>query len=127
MYDTYTFFNDGPASCVTVTHIANDPSASIFVMAYGDFDPLNPATNYFGDGGGSGLPVSYSIEVPAFSSFDLVVFGAAGPGTYEFSVSGDFVSTATVSEPGSLALLALPLLALGLARRRPAGPLSVRI
>ncbi len=118
-YDIHTFFNNGPADCITVTHVANVPNASLFVMAYEDFDALSAATDYLGDGGSSGLPISFSINVPAFSSFDLVAFGAVGLGNYEFTVEGRNVILGNgVPLPGTLALVSLPLLAIGAGRRR---------
>jgi autotransporter-associated beta strand protein len=97
-YDTYTFTNLGPASCVTVslTSPCNGLGAGAdFVnsSAYlGSYDPANKCTNYLGDIGASPNPTgSYSFTVPSNSVFVVVVNETTAGGgctNYVLDVSG---------------------------------------
>jgi len=117
-YDLYTFYNSGPAECVTVTQQANDPGVNLFVIAYdGSFDPDNLATGYLADGGLRGVVVTYSFTAPADSLFQLVAISSlAVSGSYEFLVTGESISR--VAEPATLTLAGLGLLLLAAGRRR---------
>ena len=117
-YETFTFFNSGPAECVTVTYtslgIGNDYD---HLSAYQDsFNPSNLLLNYLGDAGesaGGGPGIVFSFMVAANSPFVIVansVFDPTG-GPFSFTVSGDSINAGRVfvsaPEPATLALLGL--------------------
>ena len=124
-YQSYSFFNSGPAECVTVAQVVDYSSFgfNLFVIAYGPggFNPSNASSNYLADAGQSGSGYSYTVNVGANSAFTLVAFDIFNAdGNYTFSVTGDNLSrgSAVVPEPGLIALLSIGMLAtVGAARR----------
>jgi autotransporter-associated beta strand protein len=76
-YDTYTFTNAGPESCVTVTLaspctvVANRISSAAYL---GSYNPANKCNNYLGDlGSSTSFETSYSFVVPPNSAFIVIV------------------------------------------------------
>ena len=61
-FDSYSFTNDGPDACVTVT--LNNPNGSTaFAVAYaGSFNPATPAINYLADVGNSASYWQYVVQ-----------------------------------------------------------------
>jgi len=129
--DTFTFYNNGAASCFTVTHLNNSTNPALFVQAFlgANVDVSNLASLggvYLGDGGNSGVPSSFSFLAPAYSAFTLAAFSADGLGTYGFSVEGmnllaEVPKRNDVPEPAGMALLAIAAAAALLSRRRQRG------
>ena len=117
-YETFTFFNSGPAECVTVEY-SSDGTGSEFdqLSAYaGSFNPANVLQNYLADAGisaGGGPSILFSFIAPADSPFvivaNAVVDRTAGP--FAFTVSGESINVGrtgpTAPEPAAMALLGL--------------------
>jgi hypothetical protein len=93
-YDAYTFFNSGPATCVTFRVTTPCTGSNfIFPVAYlGSFDPANPGANYLGDSGDSPNPSgTFSVNVPANSSVVLGIHEVTPGGgcqSYNVTVEG---------------------------------------
>jgi subtilisin-like proprotein convertase family protein len=79
-YDTFTFTNGGPASCVTVTldspctASSNALTSTAYLTA---FNPANVCQNYAGGiGSFTNSPSSFSFQVPSNAVFVVVVDGS---------------------------------------------------
>jgi hypothetical protein len=74
-YDAYTFTNTAAvARCVTV-NLTTTSATLLFTAAYtsAGFVPATPNLNYLADPGLSGLNTTYSFNVPAATTFTVVV------------------------------------------------------
>ena len=111
-YDAYTFQNNGPARCISVTFSAPltngaaDPNngSSMVCAAYSVYTPATPDTGYLGDLGGyyvsTSVPLAgqivFSFNAPANAPFTIVVVernpGIAGTTSTDFNVYGVQVS-----------------------------------
>ena len=86
LYDEHTFFNNGPASCVTVTFDVGTCGAAAHATAYaGTFNPNDISQNYLGD---LGLSVTgpFSFIAPANSPVVIVVNSNFGPVVCDYSI-----------------------------------------
>jgi PEP-CTERM motif len=126
-YETFTFFNSGPAECITVTYSSTGTLSDFdFLSAYANnFNPLDVLDNYLADAGesaGGNSPIVFSFMVAADSPFVIVansVDDLTG-GPFSFTVSGDSINVGAVAapEPATLALLGLGFAALRARRRQ---------
>jgi len=123
-FNAYTFQNNGPASCVTVTLSTTDPvcSSNIFAVAYTpSFNPASIATNYLADTGsatgtptvGFSLPMSFFAPANSPVVVDVVESGGAGTCTYTVQVSNLATGPVPTMSQWGLLLLALLLGAAG--------------
>ena len=86
-YRTHTYTNlSGQPTCVTVRCTplcTNDPANVLAVAAYrGAFDPASVCDNFLGDSAGffgNGVTRSFSFQVPATNSFQVVVTAINNP------------------------------------------------
>jgi hypothetical protein len=101
-YETFTYSNPGASAvCVTVnfdpnsgaTPCATNAHASAYLNSY---DPNNQSANFLGDVGSS-VTQPFSFEVPAASSFVLVVTNTASEDICDFSFQVDNLSSCTPS------------------------------
>jgi subtilisin-like proprotein convertase family protein len=94
-YDSYTFTNAGPESCVTVTLespctvVPNRISSAAYL---GSYNPANKCANYLGDlGSSTPFETAYSFLVPPDSAFVVIVNEASSGGgctNYTLHVTG---------------------------------------
>ena len=82
VYDKYTFTNTATTNkCVHVVLQHGCHTFNAFAVAYSQFVPTNPSTNYRGDGSQSDTPQGFSFSVPAGHSYDVVVSEVFPPKT----------------------------------------------
>lgn len=90
-FETFTYTNNGPATCVTFQFDPNSgptpcgTNAHLSVYA-GSYDPANQAANFLGDVGSS-LTQPMSVTIPANTTAIVVVTNTGGAAACSFSVS----------------------------------------
>lgn len=118
-YNAYTFQNNGPTTCVTVTLSTTDPvcSSNIYAVAYTpSFNPASIATNYLADTGlATGTPtVNFSLPMsflaPANSPVVIDVLESAGAATCTYTVQVSNLATGPVPTMSQWGLLMLALM-----------------
>jgi hypothetical protein len=122
-YETFDFFNSGPAECVSVSFTG---TLDNFGSAYANFfDPTNLALNYLGDAGASSTSERvFSFLAPADSVFVIVAnsISSLDGESFSFTVTGDSINAGTtptaVPEPTSLLLFSTGAAGLLVRRRR---------
>ena len=98
MFDKYTFTNSAAATkCITVALTVNETAASNYMVgAFSAFVPTNLTSGWLGDPGfSSGIPPvnprSFTVNIGAGASFDVVVFNTNTTGngnSYSLTVFG---------------------------------------
>ncbi len=126
-YRTHTYYNNGPAQCVTVSFDVGTCDTNVHLTAYaGSFNPADLSQNYLGDVGSS-TTQSFSFMAPANSAVILMAQdnnGAAARCTYNFTsdqLSASSVAPApipTLSEWGMIILSSLMALGAFVTLRR---------
>jgi hypothetical protein len=103
-YNRYRFYQGYRSSCISITvdaNVGNNPIAT--VVAYSPtYDPLFLNVNYLGDPGVSATSMSFSVNVPANTTLDVVVLensGLAPSFDYTLNVSGLSCSVDSPSAP----------------------------
>jgi hypothetical protein len=115
-YKTFSFFNNGPESAVTVDVSSIVPNFSTHFIAYlNSYDPTNQALNYLGDIGSS-LPRPFSFLVPENQQFLVVAQTTTSLAT---NVGSNFAfNVATTPIPTPAMLPGLVVVGIGLWRKR---------
>lgn len=88
-YDSWSFTNDGPATCITV--MLDTYSDSVQAAAYlGAFNPLDLCANYLGNAGAPAPAAQrFAFDVPGYTNFVVVVNDlGTGCSSYTLYVSG---------------------------------------
>lgn len=142
-YQTHTFFNNGPARCVTV-QVSTNACVNTNFIGFNAYSPtVTPATrtggNFLGDAGSSpaaGVPIPFSFNAPANAPIVIWVDRSAAVGTAglvncDYTIqSAELDPTQGVAPPqlqaqpiptlsgGAIALLVLLLAMLGILRQR---------
>ena len=106
-YDQYAFSNPTAATiCVTITLTAPDTATAnqLQSAAYAPtYVPARPDENYLGDIGGNGpLSRTYSVDVPAGTTFAVVVnqvTGSATPFPYTLTLTGLPCAATAANQP----------------------------
>ena len=113
---------------ITLTNFSINPIASATYLT--SFNPGNIATNYLGDSGNStiqtGSSVSYSVTIPAFTAFDVIVneVNSEGhPAEYGLTVVGPGGIVQVPESSRGILIVSVVFIGLVMASRR-FGPVS---
>ncbi|RJP41130.1 MAG: hypothetical protein C4548_09680 [Desulfobacteraceae bacterium] len=100
-YKTYTFYNTGPGTCVTVQFDVGDCDVNVHLAAYrGSFNPADLSENYLGDVGSS-VSQPFSFVVPLGETVVIMAHENWGgsAGSCGFSFSSDELSPTRQRQP----------------------------